>query len=213
MHKLLSELLPVFAHQATAADGITAIGDNDIGKIKITDIVFDSRAVRDGSLYFALPGTHIDGRNFIPEAVKNGAAAVVFQGELKRDICLKAAKEAAKRNLEDALLRGQDTEDGLLCFPAFIKVEDARFAMSPVSAAFYDNPSKKLAVVGVTGTEGKSSTVSFIWQLLRLAGKKAGFISTVEYSFGGEAEANPEHQTTPEATIIHHHLAEMVKNG
>lgn len=213
MHKLLSELLPVFAHQATAADGITAIGDNDIGKIKITDIVFDSRAVRDGSLYFALPGTHIDGRNFIPEAVKNGAAAIVFQGDLNRTVCLEAAKEAAKRNLEDALLRGQDTEDGLLCFPAFIKVEDARFAMSPVSAAFYDNPSKKLAVVGVTGTEGKSSTVSFIWQLLRLAGKKAGFISTVEYSFGGEAVANPEHQTTPEAPIIQHHLAEMVKKG
>ena len=213
MHKLLSELLPTFAHQATAADGITAIGDEDIGGIEITDIVFDSRAVRDGSLYFALPGTHIDGSNFIPEAIKNGAAAVVFQGELKRDICLKAAKEAAKRNLEDALLRGQKKTDSLECFPAFIKVENARFAMSPVSAAFYDNPSKKLAIVGVTGTEGKSSTVSFIWQLLRLSGKKAGFISTVEYSFGGEAVANPEHQTTPEAPIIQHHLAEMVKNG
>ena len=132
---------------------------------------------------------------------------------MKRDICLKAAKEAAKRNLEDALLRGQKKTDSLECFPAFIKVENARFAMSPVSAAFYDNPSKKLAIVGVTGTEGKSSTVSFIWQLLRLAGKKAGFISTVEYSFGGEAVANPEHQTTPEAPIIQHHLAEMVKNG
>ena len=213
MQKLLSELLPAFAHQATAADGITAIGDEDIGGIEITDIVFDSRAVHDGAMYFALPGTHIDGSNFIPEAIKNGAAAVVFQGELKRDICLKAAKEAAKRNLEDALLRGQKKTDSLECFPAFIKVENARFAMSPVSAAFYDNPSKKLAIVGVTGTEGKSSTVSFIWQLLRLSGKKAGFISTVEYSFGGEAVANPEHQTTPEAPIIQHHLAEMVKNG
>ncbi len=213
MQKLLSELLPAFAHQATAADGITAIGDEDIGGIEITDIVFDSRAVHDGAMYFALPGTHIDGSNFIPEAIKNGAAAVVFQGELNRDICLKAAKEAAKRNLEDALLRGQKKPDSLECFPAFIKVENARFAMSPVSAAFYDNPSKKLAIVGVTGTEGKSSTVSFIWQLLRLSGKKAGFISTVEYSFGGEAVANPEHQTTPEAPIIQHHLAEMVKNG
>ena len=209
MQKLLSELLPSFAHQATAADGITAIGDEDIGGIEITDIVFDSRTVQDGAMYFALPGTHIDGSNFIPEAIKNGAAAVVFQGELNRDICLKAAK----RNLEDALLRGQKKTDSLECFPAFIKVENARFAMSPVSAAFYDNPSKKLAVVGVTGTEGKSSTVSFIWQLLRLSGKKAGFISTVEYSFGEEAVANPEHQTTPEAPIIQHHLAEMVKNG
>ncbi|MGP1458872.1 MAG: Mur ligase family protein [Treponema sp.] len=213
MRKFLSELLPAFAHQTTSADGITAVGDEDIGGIEITDIVFDSRAVRDGALYFALPGTHIDGREFIPEAVKNGAAAVVFQGELRQDIRSRAAEEIAKSNLENTSAFPKDARKSPSCFPAFIKVENARFSMSPVSAAFYDNPSAKLAVVGVTGTEGKSSTVSFIWQLLRLAGKKAGFISTVEYSFGGEALANPEHQTTPEAPIIQRHLAEMVKNG
>ena len=85
--------------------------------------------------------------------------------------------------------------------------------MAPLSDAFYDSPSKKLAVIGVTGTEGKSSTVAFIWQLLRLAGKKAGFISTVQYSLGGPALANPQHQTTPEAPIVQHHLHAMLENG
>ena len=97
--------------------------------------------------------------------------------------------------------------------PVFIRVKNARKVMAPLSASFYDNPSSKLAVIGVTGTEGKSSTVSFVWQLLRLSGHKAGFISTVQYSLGDEAIANPEHQTTPEATIIQRQLYEMVENG
>ena len=65
----------------------------------------------------------------------------------------------------------------------------------------------------MTGTEGKSSTVSFVWQLLRLTGHKAGFISTVQYSLGDEALANPEHTTTPEAPIIQNYLSQMVQNG
>jgi UDP-N-acetylmuramoyl-L-alanyl-D-glutamate--2,6-diaminopimelate ligase len=85
--------------------------------------------------------------------------------------------------------------------------------MSPLSAAFYDNPSRKLILIGVTGTEGKSTTVYLIYQLLKLAGKKAGFLSTVQYSDGKTENWNPEHQTTPEATAIHRLLAEMVNNG
>ncbi len=151
----------------------------------ITGIVYDSRSAVQGSLFFALPGIHTDGNRFISQAVENGARAVVYQGIVT------------------------DFAPGAI----YIQVEDARFAMSPVSDRFFDSPSEKMGVIGVTGTEGKSSTVSFIWQLLRLAGKKAGFISTVQYSLGGEAENNPEHQTTPEAPVIHEKLALMAEKG
>lgn len=178
--KCLFELLNNFEH--------TIISDKNLNP-QIASLAFDSRAVKPGALFFALPGTHTTGNVFIPQAIKNGATAVIFQGSIAPEI----------------LDQNKNT--------AFIQVNDARFVMAPVSASFFDNPSKKLGVIGVTGTEGKSSTVSFIWQLLRLTGHKAGFISTVQYSTGGEAIANSEHQTTPEAPIIQSRLAEMVKNG
>jgi UDP-N-acetylmuramoyl-L-alanyl-D-glutamate--2,6-diaminopimelate ligase len=151
----------------------------------ITGLEYDSRRIKPGNLYCALPGLHADGRAFIPDAVRRGAAAVLYQGELPAP--------------------GPDI--------ACIRVKDSRFAMSPAAAAFYGFPSRRLGVIGVTGTEGKSTTVYLIWQLLRLAGKRAGFISTVQFSAGGGEQWNPEHQTTPEAPAVHRLLAEMVSAG
>jgi UDP-N-acetylmuramoyl-L-alanyl-D-glutamate--2,6-diaminopimelate ligase len=151
----------------------------------ITGLEYDSRAVKPGSLYFALPGIHADGHSFINSAIQNGASVIVHQYNLL------------------------DYREGIL----YIKAKNSRFAMSSISDAFYDFPSKKLAVIGVTGTEGKSTTVYLIYQLLRLAGKKAGFFSTVQYCVDEKIEWNPEHQTTPEATVVHKHLYEMKKNG
>ena len=167
------------------------------GKTLIQDLCFDSRAVKAGSLFFALPGTHVHGNNFIPQAIEKGAAAILYQDQLPPQV-------------EETI--SQRKQQGLPV-PPLVQVPDTRFAMSPIADCFYDSPSRKLIVIGVTGTEGKSSTVSFVWQLLRRMEKKAGFISTVQYSLGGDAIANPEHQTTPEAPIVQRQLYEMVKAG
>ena len=208
MTKTLSQLLPSIKNTVTSADGVQILDLQEINKIPISNLVFDSRDVSENSLFFALPGTHTDGNNFIAKAIENGANAVVYQGDFSSEQQQEIAKAIIKRTIDNAV-----SQERTKFAPALIKVEDSRVAMAPLSACFYDNPSERLIVIGVTGTEGKSSTVSFIWQLLRACGEKAGFISTVEYSFGDDAMPNPQHQTTPEAPIIQHHLNQMLENG
>lgn len=152
---------------------------------EINALHYDSREVTPSSLFFALSGLHTDGTRFIAQAIERGAVAIVHEKDLP----------------------SYDPEI------AYVKVENARFSMSPIAAHFHDNPSRDLVVIGVTGTEGKSTTVSLIFQLLRLMGKKAGFISTVDYCVSNEVIPNPEHQTTPEALTIHAKLALMRDNG
>jgi UDP-N-acetylmuramoyl-L-alanyl-D-glutamate--2,6-diaminopimelate ligase len=151
----------------------------------VTGLEYDSRKIQAGNLYFALTGLHTDGHAFIDQALEKGASVIVHQKELPE-------------YRKDVF---------------YIQVKDSRFAMSPISASFYDFPSRDLTVIGVTGTEGKSTTVYLIWQLLKLAGKKAGFISTVQYCIAESEMWNPEHQTTPESPVIHQKLAEMRGNG
>ncbi len=201
MTKNLFDALSTIKYTVVSSDGKTELSQEESANPEITSLVFDSRDVKPGSLFFALPGTHTTGNVFIPKAIENGAAAIIFQGEFDENI---------KKEIEEALKKSAKSTDSSA---VFIKVDDARKVMAPVAAQFYDNPSSKLGIIGVTGTEGKSSTVSFVWQLLRLTGHKAGFISTVQYSLGDEAIANPQHQTTPEATIIQRQLYEMVENG
>ena len=199
MKKLFSQVQGSFAHVIVEPDGHTPSDGNRDAVIE--HLVFDSREVAENSLFFALPGTHTTGNRFIASAIKSGASVIVFQDEFSG---------TERQEIQDAVheMTGRGKAE-----PLFVKVQSSRFAMSPLSACFYDYPSKHLVVFGVTGTEGKSSTVSFIWQLLRLSGRKAGFISTVQYSLGGDAVANPQHQTTPEAPIVQRELYEMLQNG
>ena len=201
MKKTFEKISHCFEHDIVGPDGASPIPESDvkelISKTEIESLVFDSREVKPGSLFFALPGTHTTGNRFIASAIEAGAEAVVFQDGFTDDEKSKISSAIEKHGKS----------------PLFARVKDSRFAMSPISSEFYDNPSSKLVVFGVTGTEGKSSTVAFIWQLLRLSGIKAGFISTVQYSLGGEAVDNPQHQTTPEATIVQRELYEMLENG
>ena len=166
-------------------------------KSLINSVEYDSRKVRaysydgktglkKGAAFFALPGIHTDGKKFINSASENGAVCIFYEGDLNNHSCDE------------------------ICF---VQVNDVRKTMSKVSALLYDEPSRTLGVIGVTGTEGKSSTVSFIFQLLNLCGKKAGFFSTVEYSIDGNVIPNPEHQTTPESNIVQLRLAQMRDSG
>jgi len=153
--------------------------------LEIEGLAYDSRAVGPGYLFFALPGLHADGHRYIPQALAAGAVAVLHS------------------------LPIADPEPGV----AYVRVEDPRFAMSPIAAAFHLWPSKDLLVAGVTGTEGKSTTVYLAYQLLKLAGKRAGFFSTVMSDSGKGERPNPEHQTTPEAPAVQRMLAEMRDAG
>ena len=213
MTKKLFDALSSIEYTVVSSDGKTPIESDKSLNPEISSLVFDSRDVKPGSLFFALPGTHTTGNVFIPKAIENGAAAIVFEGELDENTTENAVQAQPSPKLAQNSPREFCPASGSLPTPVFIRVENARKVMAPVAATFYDNPSSKLAVIGVTGTEGKSSTVSFVWQLLKLSGHKAGFISTVQYSLGDEAIANPQHQTTPEATIIQRQLYEMVQNG
>jgi len=152
--------------------------------VVLTGIAQDSRAVEQGFLFVALEGGKVDGHLFIPDAVQRGAAAVV--------------------GMNPAL-------DGLAV--PYVQVEDTRFALAHISAAFYDFPARHMTMIGVTGTDGKTTTSNLIYQILIASGFRAGIISTVNAVIGDEVLDTGLHVTTPEAPEVQHYLARMQAAG
>ena len=148
----------------------------------ISGLACDSRAVRPGDLFLALPGAHTDGSRFIEEAARRGAVAVMHE----KGIILPRAL-------------------------AGVCVDDARISMADVAAEFFGHPSEKIQVVGVTGTNGKTTTVFMIREILRDAGIPCGLIGTIHYEFGGRRLTAT--RTTPESIDLQRFFAESLRAG
>ena len=158
-------------------------GDPDMAIGALTP---DSRRVRPGGLFVAYVGENVDGHRFIPQAVERGAAAIA--GERERP-------------------------DDLPPHVTYLQVPDGRAALAQLAAAWHGHPSRQLTVVGVTGTEGKTTTVNLVRSILAAAGLKTGMISTVNALIGDRYQDTGLHVTTPDAPQIQALLAEMVAAG
>ncbi|WP_290452873.1 UDP-N-acetylmuramoyl-L-alanyl-D-glutamate--2,6-diaminopimelate ligase [uncultured Muribaculum sp.] len=152
-------------------------------KKNITNVVNDSRQVSQGSLFVAVRGCTVDGHTFIPLLQYSGVAAIVC--------------EEFPEIVESSI--------------TYIKVENSAIALGVLASEWYDNPSTKLKLVGVTGTNGKTTTATLIYEMARLLGYKAGLLSTVCNYI--ETEAVPTNQTTPAPLTINQLLARMVESG
>ena len=155
----------------------------DPGDTRITGIAMDNRHVQPGDLFVAMKGSAADGHDFIPDAIQRGAAAVV----------------------------GDKAMSGLRV--PYVQVENSRQALTWLAAAFHGNPGRKLTVIGVTGTDGKTTTCNLLYQILLAAGLKAGLISTVNAVIGDEVLDTGFHVTTPDAPDVQRYLARMVAAG
>lgn len=149
----------------------------------IGEIHFDSRKVKQGDLFVAIPGTQVDGHDFIPTAIANGAACIVCE-------------QLPSEQLDKV---------------AYIQVANAPRALGIIAANYYENPSERLKLVAVTGTNGKTSTVTLLFQLFTEMGYRSGMISTVENRIHDTIV--PSSHTTPDSLQLQSLLKKMVDAG
>lgn len=150
---------------------------------EISGVAIDSRKVTKGGLFVAMKGTQVDGHKFIPKAIELGAAAILCE------------------NLPDNLKEGV----------AYVVVPDTEDIVGEVATRFYGNPSEKLKLVGVTGTNGKTTIATLLYNMFRKFGHKCGLLSTVCNYI--EEEAIPADHTTPDPIELNELLARMVEAG
>ncbi len=151
-------------------------------RIEITMLAYDSRKVAAGGLFVAVPGTHTDGRRFVSEAARRGAVV--------------ALGEALEGPLDTPIL--------------YIEVPDVRTALANLACAFYDYPAQRLGTIGVTGTDGKTTTANLISTLLESTGRRTGLMTTANFKVSGQEWENATRQSTLEALEIQEFLRRML---
>lgn len=151
--------------------------------VEVVSLCFDSRQVVFGSLFIAVRGVHTDGHLFIDKAIAFGARAVIVE-------------ELPVETLDSVV---------------YIVVADSALALGIVAANFYDNPSKKMKLVGVTGTNGKTTVATLLFQLFTQLGYHVGLLSTVQNQIGDRVI--PATHTTPDPIQLNHLLSEMIEEG
>ncbi len=149
--------------------------------IRITGVAYDSRKVKQGNLFVCIKGFKVDGHSYISQAIENGAVCIIVEQEITS-----------------------------VSIPT-IQVENSRYALAMISAALYEYPSSKLKLIGVTGTNGKTTSTYLIKAMLELQGKKVGLIGTNQNMIGDQVL--PTERTTPESLELQELFSEMVKQG
>lgn len=160
-----------------------AYQQHNLSDREIRSIAFDSRKVEADTLFVAQQGTQVDGHRFIDTAIEKGATAIVCQ--------------VLPQRLNDKV--------------AYIQVDDSNNALGMLAANFYDHPSQKLKLVGITGTNGKTTTVTLLHRMFRMKGYHTGLLSTIVNKID-EREV-PSTHTTPDALELNALLAQMVEAG
>ncbi|MEX2593924.1 MAG: UDP-N-acetylmuramoyl-L-alanyl-D-glutamate--2,6-diaminopimelate ligase [Anditalea sp.] len=150
---------------------------------EVNHIVFDSRKVAKGSTFVAISGTQVDGHQFIPQAIEKGATAIVCE------------------------VLPEANEEGI----TYVQVMNSQKALGIIGANFYGNPSEKLKIIAITGTNGKTTTATLLHQLFMELGHISGLLSTVEIKINGTVL--PTTHTTPDAITINELLVEMLEAG
>lgn len=170
-------------HLSDILNGINIVKTYGAKNPVVSKLALDSRTITKGSLFFAVKGTLTDAHQYIPQAINDGAVAIICS-DLPADIDRKIA---------------------------YVVVKDVQSVVGNIASAFYDSPSEKLKLIGVTGTNGKTTTCTMLYQLFTELGNKCGLISTVEYIIGKESFASTH--TTPDPIRLNELISEMADKG
>jgi UDP-N-acetylmuramoyl-L-alanyl-D-glutamate--2,6-diaminopimelate ligase len=165
---------------------ICIVGD---AEVEVTDVQIDSRQVRPGCLFVAIKGTQTDGHRFIPKAIEAGARAVLCE------------------DLPEDVGRDANCSTGV----TYVQVSSAEQAVGPVATLFHGDPTSKLKLIGVTGTNGKTTIATLLYNMFRRLGHRCGLLSTVCNYIDGEAV--PASHTTPDPIELNVLLERMVNAG